>query len=189
MGRALILVLILVALRAPAPACAQRGCEKKTATVAEITIAGDDEAGERLVVEGIVMDDEGQPVAGATVYVYHTDVDGYYALPGNDPSVSRLCGLMLTGEDGRYRFRTIYPASYPGGAVPRHIHYVVSGPGIETAQFLLEFTDDPLITESRIQRDRRRHEGLEPTYHGIRPLTRDAANVLICTRNLLVSGR
>lgn len=188
-ARVIILLGVLLALRGPAWVHAQRGCEKKIATEAEITIAGEDEAGERLIVEGIVTDNGGQPVAEATVYVYHTDADGRYALPGNDPSVSRLCGLILTGTDGRYRFDTIYPASYPGGSVPRHIHYVVSGPGVETEQFLLEFSDDPLISESRVERDRRRHAGLDPSYYGIRPITRDAANVLNCKRNLRVTGR
>ena len=56
-------------------------------------------------------------------------------------------------------------------------------------QFQLEFTDDPLITESAIERDRCRHEGLEPAYASIRPLDRDPSGVLKCTRNLRVNRR
>ncbi len=36
----------------------------------------------------------------------------------------------MTADDGRYRFRTIRPVSYPGRAP--HIHFAVSGPGVES---------------------------------------------------------
>jgi len=172
------------------PAAAQRHCEQKEASTWEITIAGENEAGERLVVEGIVTDDEGQPVSGATVYVYQTDARGLYAPPGEDPSVARLCGRMRTGDDGRYRYRTIRPASYPGGRIAQHIHYVVSVPGGDDHTFLLEFADDALITANDIERDRERTPDLEKSYRGIQPLVREGEEgVLKCTRNLRVTTR
>lgn len=172
----------------PVATLAQRGCRTSAADGWEVTLAGDDEPGERLVVEGTLRDGAGKPVEGALVYVYQTDAAGYYAPRGEDQSVARLCGHMRTGKDGRYRIHTIRPGSYPGGRIPAHIHYVVTVAGDEST-YLLEFTDDPLVTDDHLARDRRRHEGLDASYHGIRPVSRDASGVLKCTRDLRVTSR
>jgi protocatechuate 3,4-dioxygenase beta subunit len=162
---------------------AQRSCEQKVATSWEITIAGPDEPGDRLVVEGIVTGSNGKPVEGAIVYVYHTDASGYYA---PDHTSARLCGLMRTGADGRYRFRTIKPASYPDSHIPAHVHYVVSGAHVSEQQFLLEFEGDSHLSKAAIDRDRAEHEGFDATYHGIRPLEK-RDGVWYCRRDFRVA--
>jgi len=170
-----------------ARADAQRSCAQKEARSWEVTIAGPDERGDRLVVEGIVTGSDGKPVEGAIVYVYHTDASGYYAREraGN---TARLCGLMRTGADGRYRFRTIKPASYPNSDIPAHVHYVVSGASFPEQSFLLEFEGDPHLSSSAIARDRAAHEGFNATYRGIRPIEkRDGA--WRCQRDLSVATR
>jgi protocatechuate 3,4-dioxygenase beta subunit len=164
---------------------AQRSCAQKEATSWEVTIVGPDEPGERLVVEGIVTGSDGKPVEGAIVYVYHTDAGGHYS-QDRSGDTARLCALMRTGADGRYRYRTIRPASYPNSDIPSHVHYVVSGKNFPELSFLLEFEGDPHLSNSAIERDRAEHDGLDATYRGIRPLEK-SDGVWHCRRDLRVA--
>src|SRR5688572_29177173 len=43
-----------------------------------VVIAGKDEPGERLVVTGRALEGT-KPVAGVSIYVFHTDIEGLYA--------------------------------------------------------------------------------------------------------------
>jgi len=85
-------------------------------------------AGEILVFGGGLYDAAGMPVAGAVVEIWQTDDNGAYMHP-RDPDSKRRdvnfqsYGEAVTGEDGRYRFRTIMPGAY--GRRPRHIHVKV----------------------------------------------------------------
>lgn len=113
---------------------------------ADVAPAG--EPGHRLEVKGVVYAADGRtPVAGASVYVYQTDARGYYrpddAMGNRDP---RLMALLRTDPAGRYSFRTIRPASYPGSRVPQHIHYEVAAEGHGTRIFEIVFDDDPFVT-------------------------------------------
>ena len=114
-----------------------------------ITIANREEPGERLTVAGRVLATDGAtPLAGASVYVYHTDVRGYYSPGTNDNRNPRLRGYMRTDAQGRYEFSTIKPGSYPNSRVPAHIHYVVNAPGFSERIFEIIFEGDPFITEN-----------------------------------------
>jgi protocatechuate 3,4-dioxygenase beta subunit len=125
-------------------------------------IAPADEPGEPMRIEGIVRDARGQPVAGVIVYAYHTDQEGLYPA---DPALrrlgnaayrhGRLRGWVATDAQGRYRFDTIRPASYPDTAIPAHVHMHVIEPGRFTYWIdSIEFLDDPLLDV----RDRPAHE-------------------------------
>ncbi len=100
-------------------------------------------AGRIVQVAGRVTDDSGRALAGARVEIWQCDAFGYYHHPRDrggraDPNFQGY-GRMLLGEDGRYRFTTIRPVSYPGRAP--HIHFAVSGPGVErltTQMYLAE---------------------------------------------------
>ena len=112
-------------------------------------VAPPGEPGERLEVSGVVYAADGRtPVPGASVYVYQTDARGYYrpedAMANRNP---RLKALLRTDGRGRYSYRTIRPASYPGTRVPRHIHYEVAAEGSGTRVFEIVFEDDPFLTE------------------------------------------
>jgi protocatechuate 3,4-dioxygenase beta subunit len=110
-----------------------------------------DEPGEPLIVSGTVREAAGKPVAGALIYVFHTDAKGHYTpdRPMDEPN-SRLFGYMKTGADGRYEFRTIRPGGYPQAPIPQHIHMIVTAAGYRdhkcrsTCQ--LVFADDPRMT-------------------------------------------
>lgn len=115
-----------------------------------IKMVSDDEPGVPMIVSGIIYKWDGvTPAEGVTLYVYHTDARGLYSeQDGNGgPPNARLKGWMKTGADGRYEFRTIKPASYPGSRNPAHIHSSVAAPGY-TERWIEEFwfEGDPYIT-------------------------------------------
>lgn len=147
-------------------------------------IAGPDEPGERLRVTGTVFAADGEtPVAGALLYVYHTDIRGYYSGTTTDSSNPRLKVHLRTGADGRYEFRTIKPGAYPGGGPPAHIHYVVSGTDYPEQRHDLHFEGDPRITERQAERSRELGR-----FGDVRPLERDEEGVLRCVRDIRLHG-
>ncbi|TDC78604.1 dioxygenase [Actinomadura sp. 7K507] len=108
--------------------------------------AGD---GEPCLVTGRVADENGMPVAGASVDVWQANADGFYDVQKPDELPERnLRGLFTTDDGGGFRFRTIVPRYYPipdDGPVgrllratsrhpyrPAHIHVEVSAPGLRT---------------------------------------------------------
>jgi protocatechuate 3,4-dioxygenase beta subunit len=112
--------------------------------------------GERIVVHGYVLDENGRPVPNALVEVWQANAGGRYRhkkdqyLAPIDPNFGG-CGRMLTDKNGYYYYRTIKPGPYPwrnrvNDWRPAHIHYSLSGSG--WAQRLITqmyFEGDPLI--------------------------------------------
>ena len=102
----------------PASSAEQIAMGPRAANVpAKVTIVSDKEPGEPLIVSGTIYAPDGkQPLEGITLYVYQTDAKGVYSTSGGggDNRNTRIHGVMRTGADGRYEFRTIRPASYPG---------------------------------------------------------------------------
>ena len=81
-----------------------------------------DAAGEPITLHGIVLTRSCQPIANATVDLWHADAQGEY-----DNAGYRLRGYQLTDTLGRYVFQTIIPAPY--GRRTRHFHVKVQPPG------------------------------------------------------------
>jgi protocatechuate 3,4-dioxygenase beta subunit len=181
---ALVLTSILLFLGTGGGAFAQnRGdCQGREAEGWSVTIAGPDEPGQRLVVEGrVVLDNGDTPVPGATVFVFHTDAEGFYSPAGMEESNARLCGMMLTDEQGRYRFETIRPAHYAtGGGPPAHIHYRVWGDGVPRQSFSLQFEGDPYLGE------RGRDASDSPAWATIRPVEEASDGTQRVTRDLKI---
>jgi protocatechuate 3,4-dioxygenase beta subunit len=106
------------------------------------------EPGPPLSVSGVVVDGNGAPVGGASLYVYQTDAEGYYGVkPASDNRNPRLKLFLRSSRDGAWSFQTIRPGSYPGSRVPGHIHFEVSAPGFPPRIFEIVFEGDPFITE------------------------------------------
>lgn len=88
--------------------------------------------GEITELRGRVLDERGRPVTGVRVEIWQVNAHGRYHHPGDarpvplDPGFQGY-GQFAVGDDGRYRFRTIRPVTYPGRAP--HIHFAVSGRG------------------------------------------------------------
>jgi protocatechuate 3,4-dioxygenase alpha subunit len=76
-------------------------------------------AGERVSIEGVVLDGDGKPVNDAAVEIWQANSQGKYASP-QDPQdkpadkAFRGYGRSLTDDAGAFRFRTIKPGRVPG---------------------------------------------------------------------------
>ena len=98
--------------------------------------------GRVLDVSGHVLDRGGKPRAGARVEIWQCDAQGQYHHVGEpegfgDPNFQGF-GAVTTDAQGRYAFRTIKPAPYPGRTP--HIHFTVLEDGKRrlTSQMFIE---------------------------------------------------
>lgn len=115
-------------------------------------ISPPNETGEPLVISGTIYNEDGRtPAPGILIYAYHTNARGIY--PKRTPDNGRaqwrhgyLRGWMRTNRDGKYEFRTIKPAAYPGRTEPAHIHMTISGASYPEYSDTIWFADDPLLT-------------------------------------------
>jgi protocatechuate 3,4-dioxygenase beta subunit len=113
-----------------------------------VEVAGRPEpaAGDVVQVFGQVRDDRGRPLAGGQVEIWQCDAFGSYHHPGDrggraDPNFQGF-GRAVLDEEGRYAFRTIKPVPYPGRTP--HIHFAVSGRGVERLTTQMYLAGHPL---------------------------------------------
>jgi protocatechuate 3,4-dioxygenase beta subunit len=112
--------------------------------------------GQRIIVAGRVVDEDGRPVPETLIEVWQANAAGRYRHKRDlhpaplDPNFSGA-GRALTDRDGRYRFVTIRPGAYPwqnheNAWRPSHIHISVFGPGFVTRLVTqMYFPGDPLL--------------------------------------------
>jgi len=112
--------------------------------------------GERIVVSGRVIDENGRPVPNTLVELWQANAAGRYQHKWDnhdaplDPNFAG-CGHTLTDAEGRYRFVTIRPGEYPwrnhyNAWRPAHIHFSVFGPAFATRLITqMYFPGDPLL--------------------------------------------
>ena len=158
----------------------------RDALAASAIIAGPDEPGERLVVEGVVYQTDGvTPAAEIVIYAHHTNNDGLYAngVPGTEESRrhGRLRGWVKTGADGRYRFDTIKPAPYPGETMPAHIHLMIGEPR-RRPYYIDDVVFDGAFGVTERYREREELRGGS----GIVRLARKADGVLLARRDIVL---
>lgn len=115
-----------------------------------------DPIGERIIVHGRVLDENGKPVPNTLVEIWQANAGGRYRhkkdayLAPIDPNFGG-CGRTLTDENGYYYFRTIKPGAYPwrnwvNNWRPAHIHVSVFGTGfVQRLITQLYFEGDPLL--------------------------------------------
>ena len=101
-------------------------------------------AGELVFVSGRVLDVNGNPLEGASVQFWQTDVSGVYDHPGDRGTDNRdlgfqFYGTALTDAEGTYVFRTIRPGRYEPR--PPHIHFKVIWNGTELLTSQIYFAD------------------------------------------------
>ncbi|MBB5780481.1 protocatechuate 3,4-dioxygenase subunit beta [Nonomuraea jabiensis] len=112
--------------------------------------------GERITVQGRVLDRDGRPVRGQLVEIWQANASGRYLHQRDDhpapldPNFSGV-GRCLTDDEGRYAFTTIKPGAYPwrnhvNAWRPAHIHFSVFGTAF-TQRLVTQmyFPNDPLF--------------------------------------------
>jgi len=94
--------------------------------------AGPAVKGERITVEGRIVDGDGSAVSDAMLEIWQANAQGRYAHPDDTRELSLDDGFMgwgrvTTDEDGRFRFRTIKPGRVPGanGMQAPHLNVTV----------------------------------------------------------------
>jgi protocatechuate 3,4-dioxygenase, beta subunit len=112
--------------------------------------------GERIVVSGRVLDEDGRPVRDSLVEIWQANAAGRYLHKWDqhdaplDPNFTGV-GQTFTDEHGHYRFVTIRPGAYPwrnhpNAWRPQHIHFSLFGPAFATRLVTqMYFPGDPLL--------------------------------------------
>ncbi len=126
---------------------------------------GGEAIGERIIVTGRVLEEDGRPVANTLIEVWQANAAGRYPHKRDqhdaplDPNFSGA-GRCMTNEKGEYRFVSIKPGPYPWGNHynawrPSHIHFSLFGSAFVTRLVTqMYFPGDPLIP-------------LDPIFNGI----------------------
>lgn len=98
----------------------------------EDKVAGPGVAGERVVIQGRVLDADGEGVPDAMLEIWQANAAGKYAHPEDTQERTlekefRGFGRIFTTEDGGFRFSTVKPGRVPGtGEKLQAPHIVVS---------------------------------------------------------------
>ncbi|MDB5546636.1 MAG: pcaH [Tardiphaga sp.] len=112
--------------------------------------------GERIIVHGRVLDEDGRGVPHALLEVWQANACGRYIHVRDqhpaplDPNFTGA-GRTQTDADGRYKFVTIKPGAYPWGNHPNawrsaHIHFSVFGHAfVSRLVTQMYFPGDPLF--------------------------------------------
>ena len=127
------------------------------ATDNDLTIQHEGEPlGERIIVQGRVLDEDNRPVPNTLVEIWQANAAGRYTHRVDshpaplDPNFSGA-GRTLTDDEGRYRFTTIKPGAYPwlnheNAWRPAHIHFSLFGTSFLSRLITqMYFPGDPLM--------------------------------------------
>jgi len=112
--------------------------------------------GERIIVTGRLLEEDGRPVRNALIEVWQANAAGRYRHDRDrhpaplDPNFTGA-GRTLTDNDGRYAFVTVKPGAYPwqnhpNAWRPAHIHFSVFGRTFSSRLVTqMYFPGDPLF--------------------------------------------
>jgi protocatechuate 3,4-dioxygenase beta subunit len=103
-------------------------------------LVGERDAGERLVIAGVVRSTTCAPLAGAEMEIWHADARGGY-----DNDGFHFRGALATDARGRWELRTIVPGRYMNGDRfrPAHVHIKLRARGHRALTTQLYFAGDP----------------------------------------------
>ncbi len=112
--------------------------------------------GERIIVHGRVLDEDGRPVSNTLLEIWQANACGRYIHEVDqhpaplDPNFTGA-GRTATDKDGHYKFITVKPGAYPWGNHtnawrPAHIHFSVFGRSfLSRLVTQMYFPGDPLF--------------------------------------------
>jgi protocatechuate 3,4-dioxygenase beta subunit len=112
--------------------------------------------GERIVVAGRVLDEDGRALPDTLIEIWQTNSAGRYVHTADrheaplDPNFLGS-GRCVTDTEGRYSFTSVKPGAYPWGNHhnawrPAHVHFSVFGPSLATRLVTqIYFPGDPLL--------------------------------------------
>jgi protocatechuate 3,4-dioxygenase beta subunit len=125
--------------------------------IADLTKAGTGAPlGERIILAGRVLDEDGRPAPGTLVELWQANSSGRYLHDLDqhnaplDPNFTGK-GHVITDAAGDYRFLTIKPGAYPWRNThnawrPQHLHFSIFGPAFATRLVTqMYFPGDPLL--------------------------------------------
>jgi len=141
--------------------------------------------GPAIFVNCWVKDQNGNPIAGAEVDVWHSSPEGFYEQQDPKQADSNLRGKFTTAAQGKFWFRSVKPAGYPipiDGPVgellgagkrhnyrPAHLHFLIFKQGFKTLiSQIYTPDDDRLETDAQfgvtkaLIGDYVRHDGSAP---------------------------
>jgi len=137
----------------PGPAISAVGAEDSDLTTNMGT--GSEAMGERIIVTGRVLDEDGRPLPNTLLEIWQANSAGRYRHRVDqhqaplDPNFLGY-GRCLAGKDGGYRLLTIRPGAYPwqnhpNAWRPAHIHFSLFGPSWASRLVTqMYFPGDPL---------------------------------------------
>lgn len=119
-----------------------------------------EEGAERMYMSGYVKDENGNPIPGAKVEVWHCNLKGLYSHFDSTQPAFNLRRAIIADENGRYEFKSFLPVGYscpPGGSTdtlmgllgrhgsrPAHIHFFVTHPDYRKLTTQINIEGDPL---------------------------------------------
>jgi len=122
--------------------------------------------GEPCIVRGRVLGLGGEAVAGAEIEVWQADAEGNYDVQYADLGKFQARGVLNSGADGSFTFRTIVAEPYPipvDGPVgdmlratrchpwrPAHLHFMIKAPGYETLVTHVFRNGDPYLDSDAV---------------------------------------
>jgi protocatechuate 3,4-dioxygenase beta subunit len=119
-----------------------------------------------LLAQGIIKNQTGDPITGASVDIWQTAPNGLYSSQDSNQDIYSFHGIQTTGEDGRYAFTTAPPIEYtvpsdgPVGDLldacgrhpwrPSHLHFIVKAEGYRTLVTEIFSADDSYLDEDTV---------------------------------------
>ncbi len=122
-------------------------------------LAGPDVSGERITIEGRVLDADGNPVPDALIEIWQADAQGQYSSGSERPGGSvenrfQCFGRIPTDDNGTFRFITVKPGRVPapdGTLQAPHIVVTIFMRGLlKHLVSRIYFPDDPAHAEDLV---------------------------------------
>lgn len=146
-------------------------------------LSTDSDKGEKMLISGTVFQPDGKtPAPNVLIYIYHTDIEGFYGRRAGEHKHGRYRGWMLTDANGKYEFLTIKPAPYPENRFAAHIHTTLT-----TADFREDWIDSYLFEGDTLISARERAEaGKRGGFNPILKLEKGKDEIWKATRDIRI---